>query len=172
MSQRIFPQASETAGGFSSIALLFIMLIGAVIVISLIGYLGSSVARREQGPAGHRLWLRASCILSICAAICVYLWGALHVLFMEDVNMREACVRAGGEAKASRVDGYESSYVPLRFTCRISEGGSYTAAIPPWINPALSGLVSLALLTGVASGITRNDFKRGDAVPSQQKRKA
>ncbi|KUM86601.1 hypothetical protein OIE43_19125 [Streptomyces pseudovenezuelae] len=170
MSQHLPPQASESADGFNSIALLFILLIGVVVVISLIGYLGSSVARREQRPPGHRLWLRAGCILSVCAAICVYMWGALHVLFMEDMNMRQACVAAGGEARASTVDGYEASYIPLRFTCRISEGGSYTAAIPPWINPALSGLVGLGLITGVASGITRDDFKRDNVVPSQQKR--
>ncbi|WP_326698138.1 hypothetical protein OG909_12785 [Streptomyces sp. NBC_01754] len=160
MSQHLSTQASDTAGGFNSIALLFILLIGAVVVISLIGYLGSSVARREQGRPGHRLWLRAGCVVSVCAAICVYLWGTLHVLFMEDLNMRRACVAAGGEAKASKVDGYESSYVPLRFTCRVDGGGSYSAAIPAWVNPALGGLVPLALVTGVVSGVTRDDLKR------------
>lgn len=168
MSQHLSVQASDAVGGFNSIAVLFILLIGVLVVICLIGYLGSSLARREETALGGRLWLRAGAVLSTCAAICVYLWGALHVAFMEDVNMRQACVKAGGKAKASQVDGYEASYIPLRFVCRVAEGGSYSAAVPAWINPALGVLVPLALITGVASGVTRDDQRRGKASSQEE----
>ncbi|MFH8491223.1 hypothetical protein [Streptomyces longisporoflavus] len=160
--------ASVAADGFDSITVLFILLIGSVVVFSLIVYLCSSLARRERPPHGLRLWLRGGAVLGCCAALCVYLWGLLHVVFMEDTNMREACVKSGGGKRAATVDGYGASYVPLRFTCRIDEGGSYAAAVPPWINPALSVLVPLTLITGVASGVTRDDLRRSTAPPTRR----
>ncbi|MDT0346449.1 hypothetical protein [Streptomyces litchfieldiae] len=171
MNWNLSALASDKAGGFDTIAVLFILLIGLVVVFSLIAYLCSSIARRKQRSRDGRSWLRAGAVLSICAAICVYLWGTLHVAFMEDEHMREACVEAGGQAKADEVDGYGASYLPLRFECRIDEGDSYSAAIPPWINPALGVFASLALITGVASGATRDDVRPSEE-PSIRKGKS
>ncbi|MFF2526009.1 hypothetical protein [Streptomyces liangshanensis] len=168
MNPHLSVQASDAASGFNSIAVLFILLLGLLLVICLIGYLGSALTHRKESSLGHRLWLRAGAVLSTCAAICVYLWGALHVAFMEDLNMRQACVAAGGETKASQVDGYEASYLPLRFVCHIGGGGSYSAAVPSWINPALGILLPLALITGVTSAVTREDLRRSAAPSPQQ----
>ncbi|MGY0066893.1 hypothetical protein ACWZEH_08665 [Streptomyces sp. QTS137] len=146
-------------GGIGTIAFVFVLLIGLVVIVSLVGYLCSSVALRKQLPGTGRLWFRACIVLSICAAVCVYLWGMLHMPSDEGVYLRKACVKAGGEAKAARVDGYDTSFVPLRFVCRVDEGGSYST-IPPWINPAVGALASLALITGAAAGATREGTGR------------
>ncbi|WP_406727887.1 hypothetical protein WJ438_29315 [Streptomyces sp. GD-15H] len=149
----------SAGGGIGTIAFVFVLLVGLLVVVSLIAYLCSSVARREQLPGTGRLWFRAGIVLSVCAAVCVYLWGVLHMPSDEGVYLRKACVKAGGEAKAARVDSYETSFVPLRFVCRIDEGGSYSP-IPPWINPAVGALASLALITGAAAGVAREGTGR------------
>lgn len=144
---------SAAAVGIGGIALLFVLLIGLILVLSLIAYLCSSVARRGQLPPG-RLRFRAGAVLSVCGAVCVYLWGLLHMPSDEAEYLRQACTRAGGEQWAARVDGYETSFVPLRFVCRV-DGDGGISTIPSWINPTVGVLASLALITAAAALLTR-----------------
>ncbi|WP_018545455.1 hypothetical protein [Streptomyces sp. LaPpAH-108] len=145
----------STAGvGIGGIAFLFVLMIGLVLVISLIGYLCSSVVRRDQLPSG-RLPFRAGVVLSVCAAVCVYLWG-LFYMPSDDVHyLRQSCAEAGGEERAARVVGYETSFVPLRFVCRV-DGGGGISTIPSWINPTVGVLVLLALITAAVALLTRD----------------
>ncbi|MDX3416056.1 hypothetical protein PV661_17565 [Streptomyces sp. MD20-1-1] len=145
----IAARESAAGVGIGGIAFLFVLMIGLLVVISLIAYLCSSAARRKELPRG-RLRYRAGVVLSSCAAICVYLWGLLHMPSDEAVYLRKACADAGGEERASRVDGYETSYVPLRFVCRVDGDGGFST-IPSWINPTVGVLCSLALITAAAS---------------------
>ncbi|MGW5448757.1 hypothetical protein [Streptomyces asiaticus] len=148
--------ASDSPDGLNSILLLFICLIGVIVIFTLIGLLGSGVAKRTGRRKTRAEWLGGIALLSVCVTIALYIWGALHVMFMESDNMRDECAKAGGTAKAAQVDRYSASYLPLRFTCHIDEGGSYDAAVPGYVNPAMGITFVLAIATGAVSVVTRD----------------
>ncbi|MEU9730211.1 hypothetical protein [Streptomyces sp. NPDC048002] len=145
----------SSSGGFDQIAVFFVVVCGLLVLVGLFVYVGSSLARRD--PGDRRVWIRCGAALCACAALGVYLWGVLHVLAMEDLTMREACTRAGGEAAAFMVSGYEHSYLPLRFTCRTGEEGGYPAAVPSWINPAVVVFAALGVLVAAAARKVTDD---------------
>ncbi|WP_262699801.1 MULTISPECIES: hypothetical protein [Streptomyces] len=147
---------ADSAGELNSILLLFICLIGVIVIFTLIGVLGSGIARRTGRRKTRAEWLGGIALLSVCATVALYIWGALHVMFMESYNKSEACAKAGGAAKAAQVDRYSASYFPLRFTCRIDEGGSYDAAVPGYVNPAMAIAFVLAIATGAVSVVARD----------------
>ncbi|MFJ2199474.1 hypothetical protein [Streptomyces violaceusniger] len=156
MSEEPSLLAADSAGGHNSILLLFICLIGVIVIFTLIGILGSGVSKRTGRRKTRADWLGGIALLSVCATIALYIWGALHVMFMENDNMREECTRAGGAAKAAQVDRYEAHYLPLRFTCHLDEGGSYDAALPGYVNPAMAIAFVLAIATGAVSVVARD----------------
>ncbi|MFJ6727161.1 hypothetical protein ACIQPQ_19880 [Streptomyces sp. NPDC091281] len=139
----------SSSGGFDQTAVFFVVVCGLLVLLSLLVYIGSSLAQRA--PGDPRVWVRSGAALCAGAALGVYLWGILHVLAMEDLNMRQACKEAGGETSAFMVRGYEHSYLPLRFTCRTGEDSGYPAAVPSWINPAATVFAALGVLTAAAS---------------------
>ncbi|MEW2132537.1 hypothetical protein [Streptomyces sp. NPDC005435] len=146
-------RASTAGVGIGGIALLFVLMIGLVLVVSLIGYLCSCVARRDQLPPG-RLPFRAGIALGGCAAVLVYLWGLLYMPSDDAHYLREACAEAGGAERAAGVVGYETGFVPLRFVCRL-DGGGGISTIPSWINPTVGALVAVTLILAAAALLTR-----------------
>ncbi|WP_445519097.1 hypothetical protein [Streptomyces sp. NEAU-174] len=158
--------ASDAPDGLNSILLLFICLIGVITFCTLIALLGSGMAKRRGRRKTRAEWLGGIALLSVCVTIALYIWGALHLMFMESDTMRDACAKAHSPEKAAQVDGYSASYLPLRFTCRIDKGGSYDAAVPGYINPAMGIAFVLAIATGAVSVATR-DQKRSTSPPSR-----
>ncbi|MGW7658448.1 hypothetical protein ACWGMA_24125 [Streptomyces asiaticus] len=148
--------ASDSPDGLNSILLLFICLIGVIVIFTLIGLLGSGMAKRRGRRKTRAEWFGGIALLSVCATIALYIWGALHLMFMESDTMREACAKARSPEKAAQVDRYSASYLPLRFTCRIDEGGSYGAAVPGYVNPAMGIAFVLAIATGAVSVVARD----------------
>lgn len=156
MSEASSSLAADSAGGIDSILLLFICLIGVIVIFTLVGMVGSGIVQRTGRRKTRAEWLGGIALLSVCATVALYIWGALHVMFMESYTMREECAKAGGAAKAAQVDRYSASYFPLRFTCRIDEGGSYDAAVPGYVNPAMGIAFVLAIATGAVSVVARD----------------
>ncbi|MFJ6985535.1 MULTISPECIES: hypothetical protein [unclassified Streptomyces] len=154
-SAAVLASPFSSSGGFDQIAVLFVVVCGLLVLLSLLVYVGSSLARRA--PGDRRVWVRSGAALCAGAALGVYLWGILHVLGMEDLTMRQACKEAGGETSAFMVRGYEHSYLPLRFTCRTGEDSGYPAAVPSWINPAATVFAALGVLTAAASRTVSDD---------------
>jgi hypothetical protein len=110
------------------------------------GLAGLRRARRSR-PAGV---LRAFATLSGAAALGVYTWGLLHLL-MDESQADENCKAAVGRALSGDVAGYDVSFLPLRFGCRVDGVGTFEAVVPGHVNPTVFGLVLLtALLAGLA----------------------
>ncbi|GIF64308.1 hypothetical protein Ais01nite_23430 [Asanoa ishikariensis] len=104
-------------------------------------------------------------VLAGVGAVAVYAWGLLHVGYAvmraEDggtgASPIEPC-RAAGPGLASQVDGYAVGFLPLRFECRLSGGGAFTApSVPGYVNPAAAVLA----LTAAGSAIVAYTFGRG-----------
>ncbi|MCC3650907.1 hypothetical protein LIX60_05325 [Streptomyces sp. S07_1.15] len=86
--------------------------------------------------------------------IALYLWGCLHLLFLEDQEQAEECERRRPEGAPTLV-GHRGDFIPLRLICESSNGRDYSVIIPDYVNPSIAVLMLLALLSAAASGIFR-----------------
>lgn len=127
------------------LGLTFIGLLGTPIVL----WCGLAGLRhgRPGRPGGV---LRALATVSGAGALGVYTWGILHLL-MDETQADENCKTAVGRALASDVAGYDISFLPLRFGCRVDGVGVFEAVVPSYVNSMVVGLVLItALLAGLA----------------------
>ncbi|MFF1411557.1 hypothetical protein ACFVX6_17515 [Streptomyces sp. NPDC058289] len=131
--------------GLLGIVLFCLVGLGAGVVL----FVRSLDARHAGSRPTWLLW-RAVASLGMAFGFAMYLWGLLHVALLDETAQFEACMKAGGTENVARVDAFEGEYVPLRLMCRVDEGGSYGAAVPGYVNPAV---VMLAFGTLVAGGV-------------------
>ncbi|MEU5439003.1 hypothetical protein AB0G73_37520 [Streptomyces sp. NPDC020719] len=144
--------ASNPWQGHNSTALFTILLVGAAILISLIGYLASRLAREAR----HRYtpvtaWRDAS-LLAAAAALALYLWGCLHVVFLEDQEQAEEC-ELHRPAGTPTLVGRRGDFIPLRLVCEASNGHDYSVVIPHYINPSVAILLLLALAGALTAAV-------------------
>ncbi|MFE2438832.1 hypothetical protein [Streptomyces sp. NPDC059409] len=128
-----------------------VMLAGAPTLIGLMVYLCSRFtrqARRRATPA--RMWRDVS-LAGFAASIALYLWGLLHVLFLEDQEQAEECERQRPDGAPVLV-GRRGDFIPLRLVCELSDGRDYSVVIPDYINPSLTMLLLFTLLSAVVFG--------------------
>ncbi|MEU5164484.1 hypothetical protein AB0G74_33355 [Streptomyces sp. NPDC020875] len=143
----------------TALFLLLIVPVGGGAALTLTGYgigtlLGSFHIRRHGRTAAR---LRGLAGLCGGAAAAVYTYGAvllaLSVLTAEDggagssppVPCRDV---PGHHEDIARVSGYSLNFVPLRFDCELTGGGSYdSGAVPGIVN---AGAATLALSGAVA----------------------
>jgi hypothetical protein len=110
------------------------------------------------------------------AAFALYLWGLLCVLGAilqaEDGGANSSPVlpcrttngQEGGpeDPRAAQVVDYSVDFVPLRFVCEMTGGGSYvTTTVPGYVNPAVFGLVLATLGCWVAALVVAPPGPRG-----------
>ncbi|MEG3628522.1 hypothetical protein [Streptomyces poriticola] len=142
--------ASDPWQGHDAAVLFTVLLTGVPTVVGLAVYLGSRLtrqARRRTTP--FRTWRDVS-LAAAGAALALYLWGLLHVLFLDGQEQAEECERQRPEGTPALV-GRRGDFIPLRLVCEASDGRDYTVVIPGYINPSLTVLLLLALLGGVVS---------------------
>ncbi|MFI1971428.1 hypothetical protein [Streptomyces cinnamoneus] len=105
------------------------------------------------GPPGihppFRLWRDLS-LLTAAAALAVYLWGCLHLLFLEDQELAERCERQRPAGTPTLV-GRRGDFIPLRLVCEASNGHDYSIVIPGYINPTVALFLLLALICTLTS---------------------
>ncbi|MFH8450927.1 hypothetical protein ACH4CD_16970 [Streptomyces fungicidicus] len=132
--------------------LLTLLLTGAPALIGLVAYLCSRPApraRRRSTPA--RAWRDVS-LAAVAAGLALYLWGLLHILFLDDREQARECERQRPAGTPALV-GRRGDFLPLRLVCEGSDGHDYSVVVPGYINPSLTVLLSLALIAAVASGL-------------------
>jgi hypothetical protein len=116
------------------------------------------VSRKRRSPAV--LW-KAAALVAGAGAIGMYVWGMAHVLsdvmYAEDGGTDSSPIipcRAAGMDKAMHVVDYGIGFVPLRFECRLKDGGSYTVhSVPAYVNPATLVLGIAAIGCRVRSAV-------------------
>ncbi|WP_249025494.1 hypothetical protein [Streptomyces sparsogenes] len=128
------------------------MIAGAATLLSLAGYLCSRFtqpARRRYTP--FTVWRDLS-LTAVAAALALYLWGCLHVLFLEDQEQAEACERQRPDG-IPRLVGRRGDFIPLRLVCEASNGRDYSVIIPDYINPTIALLLLVALACALTSAV-------------------
>jgi hypothetical protein len=130
---------------------------GLVTAFAFVGHGFATLGRFGLRRAGREVWFR--CLASFLGAVAValYTWGLLlvagAVLEAEDGGTDSSplrpCRTPGQWERALTVVDYTVDYVPLRFVCETTDGGSYVAeSVPGYVNPAVLGFALAA--TGCA----------------------
>ncbi|MFD4032481.1 hypothetical protein ACFWVP_18655 [Streptomyces sp. NPDC058637] len=146
--------ASDPWQGHDFATLFTVLLAGAPALLGLAAYLCSRLsrrARRSRTSLAVAVWRDLS-LAAAGATLALYLWGCLHVLFVEDQELAQECERNRPEGAPEMV-GRRGDFVPLRLVCEVSDGRDFTVLIPGYVNPALAVLLSLALVCGVVAGL-------------------
>ncbi|MET9383444.1 hypothetical protein ABZY09_20830 [Streptomyces sp. NPDC002928] len=159
--------------------LLFIV-IAAVIVFGLVGYGCGVLARHGVRRAGPIVALRALGALSGAVAVGVYALGLLGVvgalLAAEDGGADSAPVQScrtsgwlGRHERGIDIVDYSVSYVPLRFVCETSDGGSYdNGDVPGYVNPVALGFALAGAGCALSAGYVSERRARNEAQARQQ----
>ncbi|WP_062208251.1 hypothetical protein [Streptomyces sp. NBRC 109706] len=144
------------SGGPGGIAVLFIVAVCLLVLFSGLVFLASRIAtRRNRRPGPVAVWLGGAALLSGYAAVAIYFWGALHMLFLEDADLYQGCQEAAGTEQPLDVNGYSTSYVPPRIVCHTGDGAELAMIVPAWIAPGLAASGGFTLAAGLAYGAQR-----------------
>ncbi|MFF3419761.1 hypothetical protein ACFYW9_34555 [Streptomyces sp. NPDC002698] len=141
-----------------------IILIGLIVAVTLAVYGAGSLARNGVRRTDLGVRLRSGAALAGAAAALMYVWGAVH-LVRDETMTNQACRDAVPAAQAAHLSGVDVSLLPVRLNCYVTEGGSYAAAVPGYVNPALLGLALTAVVLGVFAALeserrARDDFAK------------
>lgn len=144
--------ASDPWQGHNFAALLSILVAGAGTVLGLTVYLCSRFTRQaRQQYTPFAVWRDVS-LATAAVALALYLWGCLHVLFLEDQEQGEECERQRPEGTPTLV-GRRGDFIPLRLVCEASDGRDYSVIIPDYINPTVAVLLLLTLACALTSAL-------------------
>ena len=105
--------ASNPWQGHDFAVLSAVLLAGPATLVAATVYLCSRFtrqARRRRTPTA--VWRDAS-LTAVTVALALYVWGCLHVLFLEDQEQAEACERAR-PAGVPTLIGIRGDFIPLR----------------------------------------------------------
>lgn len=144
--------ASGHDGPPSPLVLLMLSLVMVITAVGLAGYGFSTLARQGVRRSGIGVVLRSSAALAASTGIAMYAWGALHLVGDETMTV-QACRDAVGREQSADIDRYEFSYIPLNLGCHVKGDGTYAAAIPEYVNPAMLGLAVLTATLAIFAAI-------------------
>ncbi|MFF4322495.1 hypothetical protein [Streptomyces sp. NPDC001568] len=117
------------------------MLVGLVAAAGLLAYALNARAPRRR--------IAAACG---AGAVGLYVWGTLPLLFLDESRTFDACLKAVGQDRMARVDGYRATFLPLELECHIpGDPHRRLAAVPPYVNPGAALLLLGALGAGVSA---------------------
>ncbi|WP_446038651.1 hypothetical protein [Streptomyces sp. SID1121] len=143
--------------------LLLLIPVGLITAFGLAGYGFGGLGRVGVRGAGREMWLRCLGSLLGAGAVAVYTWGLLllagAVLEAEDGGTDSAplrpCRTPGQWERALHVIDYDVDYVPLRFVCETTGGGSFAAdAVPGYVNPVVVGFALGAVVCAGVAAVT------------------
>ncbi|MFD5709318.1 hypothetical protein ACFWHW_02820 [Streptomyces pharetrae] len=125
---------------------LLLLLVCALAVFGFLGYGGQTFAgglRRQSLPEV----LRGGSAIAAAVAAGAYGWGLVGVtgalVDAQDGGTGSAPVRAcrtAGQRADGQVTGYRVDWLPIRFVCETSDGGSFgSGAVPAYVTPLVLG---------------------------------
>ncbi|MEU8822531.1 hypothetical protein [Streptomyces sp. NPDC048636] len=150
--------ASDPWQGHNFAALFSILLTGTTTLLGLAIYLCSRFTRQAHRRYTPFAAWRDVSLATVAAALALYLWGCLHVLFLEDQEQAEECERQRPEGVPHLV-GRRGDFIPLRLVCEASDGRDYSVIIPGYINPTIASLLLLALGCALVSVLLHHKLR-------------
>ncbi|MFH9492747.1 hypothetical protein ACH4LZ_25585 [Streptomyces halstedii] len=142
-------------------ALLFLIPLCIIMLFGLAGYGFGSLGRVGIGQASRALRLRSGAASLGAITVALYTWGLLHlagaVIGADGTGAsgspRPSCRTADQDLWSTVVDS-RVDYLPLRFVCETSDGGSYVPDIVPgYIGPAAAAFGLSATVCAAAAAV-------------------
>ncbi|MEU6176754.1 hypothetical protein [Streptomyces coeruleorubidus] len=122
----------------AALPLLIGIVAAAVTAFGLTGYGFSAIGRGGPGAVA-----RGGAALAGALTAGAYAWGLVS-LFLDESGTAQAC-RDANPSLYGHVSGYGVSYLPPALDCRMSSGGSYSAAVPGFLTPVMTGCAVIAV---------------------------
>ncbi|MGW4229231.1 hypothetical protein ACWEF9_08065 [Streptomyces sp. NPDC004980] len=152
--------ASDPWQGHDFATLFTVLLAGVPALLGLAVYLCSRLSRRARRSRTPPAVWRDLSLAAAGATLALYLWGCLHVLFVEDQEQAQECERNRPEGIPGLV-GRRGDFVPLRLVCEVSDGRDFAVLVPGYVNPALAVLLLLVLVCGLVAGLLHLRQRKG-----------
>ncbi|MEU9982115.1 hypothetical protein [Streptomyces sp. NPDC050856] len=122
----------------AALPLLLGIVVAVVTAFGLVGYGFPVLGRGGPGAVARG----AAALAGVLAAV-AYVWGLVS-LFLDESGTAQACQDAN-PSLYGQVSGYSVSYLPPALDCRLASGGSYTAAVPGFLTPVMTGCAVIAV---------------------------
>ncbi|MFF0158930.1 hypothetical protein ACFYRY_15540 [Streptomyces sp. NPDC005263] len=119
----------------ATLPLLLGIVVAGVAAFALLGYGFPAIGRGAVARGGAAL---AGALAAVA-----YIWGLVS-LFLDESGTAQACQDAN-PSLYGQVSGYSVSYLPPALDCRMSSGGSYSAAVPGFLTPVMTGCAVIAV---------------------------
>ncbi|MFE7748604.1 hypothetical protein [Streptomyces sp. NPDC057428] len=146
--------ASDPWQGHDFSILFTVLIAGTSALLGCTAYLCSRFSRRARHLCTpSRVWRDLS-LAAAAATLALYLWGCLHLLFLEDQEEAMECEPNRPEG-TPRLVGLRGDFVPLRLVCETLDGRDFAVVVPGYVDPALVALLLLALGCGLVSVLLR-----------------
>jgi hypothetical protein len=133
------------------IGLVLFLSAAGVVVTPWLAIRGALLLFRDGGKRDAQRVVKGAAALAWACAVGMYGWGMLHLLMLDESNQALECAERLKSEQVKSVVGYEYSFLPLQFRCRVTGGQTYNAVVPGYVNPVAGVLgVTAAVLTYVA----------------------
>ncbi|MCX4395756.1 hypothetical protein [Streptomyces sp. NBC_01767] len=140
--------AADPYTGHSTTALVLIIFAGLPIVVVLGVFACTTLARNGIRNSGTLMRLRSLAAFAAAGAVSLYVWGAIHLVTLDETRRDLACKEAVGPAHVMEIDSYRPTYIPLGLGCHIENGTTYPAGVPGYLNRAAAALALTAVVLG------------------------
>ncbi|SCF98222.1 hypothetical protein [Streptomyces sp. Ncost-T10-10d] len=140
--------ATDPYAGHSTLALVLIIFVGLLVVGILGVYACTALARNGIRHSGTLVLLRSLAAFAAAGAVSSYVWGAIHLVTLDETRRDLACKKAVGPAHVMEIDSYRPTYIPLGLGCHVGNGTTYLAGVPGYLNPVAAGLALTAVVLG------------------------
>lgn len=162
--------ATDPYAGHNPLVLLVVLLLALAAAVVLAVFGCTTLARDGVRGAGPLRALRACAGLAGAGAACLYAWGVLHLLTLDETRRDLACKEAVGPAHVLEIDSYRPTYIPLGLGCHVESGTTYSTGVPGYLNPTVGALALTAVALGGFSLLeterrATRDFKRENRLP-------
>jgi hypothetical protein len=129
------------------IGLVLLLSAAGVVVTPWLVVRGVRLLLRAGGKRDAQIVVKGVAALAWACTVGMYGWGMLHLLKLDESNQALACEKRLRSEQVKSVAGYEYSFLPLHFRCRVTSGQEYDAVVPGYVNPGagLFGVAAVAL---------------------------
>lgn len=156
---------TDPYAGHNPLVLLLVLLLSLATAIALAAYGCTTAARHGAGRGAPLVLLRSCGAFAAAGAACLYAWGTVHLLTLDETRRDAACKEAVGPAHVMEIDSYRPTYIPLGLGCHVRSGTTHSTGVPGYLNPAAGALAFTAVAMGGFSLLeserrATRDFKR------------
>ncbi|MFD4032482.1 hypothetical protein ACFWVP_18660 [Streptomyces sp. NPDC058637] len=108
---------------------------------------GLRLLRGRRGRRDAHTAVRGAAAAAWACAFGFCTWGLLHLMTLDESRQALACQERLRTEPAGSVSGSAYGFLPLEFRCHLTDGRTYEAVVPGYVNPAagLFGGTALAL---------------------------